>query len=319
MDENPPDDAAWSHCIWSCSPDIDIKEEDGCQWEPAPTCVAEFDYEGVHYTGCSAADHDSPWCSNDKVYAGSWNHCLYTCDDKKDETKAVNNATVADDMLCTWNPKPECSTPFVYKDVEYTGCSSADHPIPWCSLNSIHQGEWTLCSQVCTKAPITTTTSTTTTSTTTAITTTTSTTTTSTTTAILAASTTSQVIALATTTTEVSGPGAGSENTEEDACARHGDSENDKIGMTVTLDEAGYQTAARQDSPINMKRFICRVVDSINCRVKNYADLMGFIPHYSGVAAHQTYAHLESELKILCHAGGKWIVVRSGSDWFAGE
>jgi len=93
-----------------------------------------------------------------------------------------------------------------------------------------------------------------------------------------------------------------------DPCARHPDAENDVVGNHVTLDESGYKVLASLDSPVNTKRFVCRVVEHINCKVVDFAGLMGFVPYYSGVAAHQTYDHLESELKMLCHAGGKWVV-----------
>jgi len=83
----------------------------------------------------------------------------------------------------------------------------------------------------------------------------------------------------------------------------------------VTLDEAGYKIAASADSPINMKRFVCRVVGKLECRVQDMASLMAFVPYYSGLISAQTYAHLESELSTLCHAGGKWVVPLSKSYW----
>jgi len=94
---------------------------------------------------------------------------------------------------------------------------------------------------------------------------------------------------------------------DEDPCARHPEAENDVIGATVTLDEAGYKIAASADSPINMKRFICRVVAQLGCKVNDLSALMGFVPFYSGLASHQSYKRLESELATLCHAGGKWV------------
>jgi hypothetical protein len=96
---------------------------------------------------------------------------------------------------------------------------------------------------------------------------------------------------------------------EEDPCTRHPEVENDLIGASVTLDEAGYKIAARADSAINMKRFVCRVIGKIGCKVNNdgFEALMGFVPYYSGVDTVQSYARLESELTTLCHVGGKWV------------
>jgi len=93
----------------------------------------------------------------------------------------------------------------------------------------------------------------------------------------------------------------------EDPCTRHPEAENDLIGASVTLDDAGYKIAARADSPINMKRFICRVIDKMDCKVNDLQALMGFVPYYSGTDSTQSYARLESELATLCHAGGKWV------------
>jgi hypothetical protein len=73
------------------------------------------------------------------------------------------------------------------------------------------------------------------------------------------------------------------------------------------LDEDGYRAAASAESPINMKRFVCRVVDKINCRVIDLPSLMAFVPYYNGLVSHQTYQFLENELTTICHTGGKWV------------
>lgn len=74
------------------------------------------------------------------------------------------------------------------------------------------------------------------------------------------------------------------------------------------MDEAGYLVAASADSPVNMKRFVCRVTEKIGCKVTELPALMAFVPYYSGLASHQSYAFLEAELITLCHAGGNWVV-----------
>lgn len=97
---------------------------------------------------------------------------------------------------------------------------------------------------------------------------------------------------------------------EDAPCTRHPDTENDLIGNTVELSEAGYQSAVRTSSAINMKRFICRVADKLDCEIIDYASLMGFVPYYSGAVSNQTYDMLEHEIEILCHTGGKWVRVK---------
>jgi hypothetical protein len=56
-----------------------------------------------------------------------------------------------------------------------------------------------------------------------------------------------------------------------------------------------------------MKRFICRTVESINCKVEDYMSLMGFVPYYSGAESHQSFERLKHELQVICHTGGKWV------------
>jgi len=93
----------------------------------------------------------------------------------------------------------------------------------------------------------------------------------------------------------------------EEPCYRNPAAQNDVIGATVTLDEAGYKIAASAGSPINMKRFICRVSSKIGCRVTDLSSLMAFVPYYSGAVSSQTYNRLETELATLCHTGGQWL------------
>lgn len=99
----------------------------------------------------------------------------------------------------------------------------------------------------------------------------------------------------------------------EDPCERHPDVEKDELAAFATLDEAGYQSAAAGQSPINVKRFVCRVVAKLQCQVTDLPSMMGFVLDYNGSKKHQTYAHLEAVLATLCQAGGKWVVPLAGS------
>lgn len=265
----------WSFCEYSCgtptasplpptqappAPPAPGINTDRCVWLPASSCVQEFDYQGAHYMGCSSADHDTPWCSNTVTYAGSWNHCVYTCPNGEN-TDQQNQEAVEDDQLCAWELAPECARAFNYKGVDYSDCVTKDNPTPWCSYDRIHKGSWTTCQRVCTSASVPATT-------------------------------------LPRTTPQPQ---------IETPCTRHPEVENDEVGNSVTLDQAGYSVAASAESPINMKRFVCRVVDKIGCRVTDLPSLMAFVPYYNGLVSHQTYRFLENELITICHTGGKWV------------
>mmetsp|Transcript_57157 Transcript_57157/g.90593 ORF Transcript_57157/g.90593 Transcript_57157/m.90593 type:complete len:639 (-) Transcript_57157:13-1929(-) len=298
----------WSNCLYSCGPDTGVyAQEDGCEWKPASTCVSEFDYEGTHYVGCTAADHHTPWCSNTDPYAGSWAHCSYGClnstnsmsdqaavssvpsSNSTDTVEKLNDVKGKDATLCYWQPQPECSRSFSYKGVDYLGCTDEDHPTPWCSLDRVHRGSFSVCTRVCNTS---------------------------------AASAASPDVA--TTTTTSSTTSAAKEITttrtttslmmtieQKKPCDKQ-DSENDGVGQAATLDEAGYQITAVADSPINMKRFVCRVADKIDCEVTNLAALYGFVLYYSGSVSNQTYQSLEDELKTLCLTDGKWLQAKPG-------
>lgn len=81
---------------------------------------------------------------------------------------------------------------------------------------------------------------------------------------------------------------------------------NDSIGYSATLDEAGYKLTVAHENPLNMKRFVCRVVAKIGCRVSSLASLMAFVPYE--LASKTSYQHLQSELTVLCHARDAWVV-----------
>lgn len=94
-----------------------------------------------------------------------------------------------------------------------------------------------------------------------------------------------------------------------DPCGKfpEAEGENDHIGESAALDEMGYKIVAAQDSVVNMKRFICRVVDKLNCKVTDYDSLMKYAPNHSGLANRANYQHLMDELSILCNSGTSWV------------
>lgn len=117
-----------------------------CGWLPASSCEGEFTYQGVQYAGCTTADHDTPWCSNTKVYYGSWSKCIYSCPTTTTTTPPKPTERV---QKCNWQPKPDCAKTFDYKGGKVTGCTNLDYPTPWCSRDAIHRGSWDTCTRVC--------------------------------------------------------------------------------------------------------------------------------------------------------------------------
>jgi len=90
-------------------------------------------------------------------------------------------------------------------------------------------------------------------------------------------------------------------------CQRHQGEEDDTLGSSVTLGEVGFKSVAETGSASDMKRFVCRVVEGIGCRVTDPSGLMNIVPgcswHYR-----KTYEDLESTLSSICRAGGNWVV-----------
>lgn len=277
----------WSSCVYSCAQAA--KEETECKWNLPSTCVKEFDYQGAHYRGCTSVNHGTPWCSTSTQYAGSWDHCVYSCPTENDTTAAkLNAASAEDDVLCNWQAPPECAPVFQYLGVDYEGCAVfVDHPTPWCSHDRIHTGAWSLCESVC-RSPS----------------------------GGVVAQPIEKPQAAApdtsdwATTSLVPGGNRTTPSPTEDPCTRHPDAENDLIGLNAPMDEGGYQVAVASHSSVNMKRFVCRVIDSLGCKATDLSSLMGFLPFFNGVNGKQTYGKLRTELESLCHAGGKWVVTK---------
>jgi hypothetical protein len=153
-------DDDWSDCIYTCKDNVNPPQSN-CDWVAPSTCQKEFDYEGIHYVGCTAIDHDTPWCSLSHPFNGSWKHCNYECasaTEKDQLTKQSISVEVANDNnLCSWVPPEICSDTFFYtpeggESTMYTGCAMwVDHPTPWCSHHSKHAGQWSKCDRVCTE------------------------------------------------------------------------------------------------------------------------------------------------------------------------
>lgn len=279
-----------------------------------------------------------------------WSSCTYTCEDEVPARPVVpveptrpivpvEPTRPSQDAECGWSPAPSCVNEFNYEGNQYVGCTGADHDKKWCSNSDPYLGSWDYCTYTCTQKPnpvvpvvpvvpivpvmpvdqseeCTWQ-------------------------PALGCSATFQYKgADYTGCTDMDHPAPWCSRDrvhteawytctrvcqrpvapvpvpqptptgEDTICARHPEVEKDSIGNAATLDEVGYHITASAESPINMKRFVCRVVAKIGCKVTDQASLLGFVPFYSGIVAHQTYRNLEYELTTLCHAGGRWVQFR---------
>jgi len=205
----------------------------------------------------------------------------------------------ASDELCSWQPNLKCAQAFEYKGVGYTGCTKQDYPTPWCSLDELHKGAFETCTKVCTstrrvekKEPT-------------------------------SASSVDKKEPEITTLPKKEPTSASSVEKEEsrptapasspvsvggDACERQPGNVNDSIGNTATLDQDGYRSVTSAESPEHMKRFICRVVANVGCRVTDVSALVTIVSYYMGAANDIRYESLATDLSDLCRAGDKFVV-----------
>lgn len=318
------------------------KEDAACGWVPAASCVKEFDYEDTHYIGCTLTDHATPWCSNTDPYKGSWNDCVYTCSRPaviKAPTAAPQEPVVPEkNATCGWVPADSCVKEFDYEDTHYVGCTLTDHATPWCSNTNPYTGSWNNCSYICSKAaaskPVTPERETTCTWQPNAG--------CATTFAYKGIDYTgcitedhptpwcsldrvhagawetcskvcSSVIVPAVPVpqpeTPVEPPAA-----QNMPCDRI-ETEDDSVGNSVALDAVGYEISATTGTSSDVKRFVCRIVSSMACKVTDLSALMDFVARYGQpemrVTAQQTtesYRALTAELLANCRTDGKWIV-----------
>lgn len=301
---------------------------ENCGWKLDPACAPTYVYKGTTYTGCATVDseHGKPWCQHNYLHKdgdiNDWSPCQYKC--AGDSAPVVTTVpTAAPSDGCGWKLADSCVPEMDYEGTHYIGCTDVDHENPWCSNTNPYRGAWQHCVYTCPNGPVTTPAPAPVDDT-------------------LCTWDLAPECSRAfqykgidytdcvtfdhptpwcsldrihkgswTKCTRTCIPAGAAPTTvpttSEDPCTRHPDVENDNIGNTVTLDEIGYQTAATADSPINMKRFICRVVSKIGCKVNDLSSLLAFVPYYSGVAGTQTYSRMETELITKCHAGGLWV------------
>jgi cathepsin B len=123
-------------------------EPDDACWRPVSQCVETFSYEGVTYSGCTTKETDIHsagwgWCSHHASYANEWSYCMWNC-------RPVRTTTPKDGDC--WVPPDTCAKNFSYKNVIYTGCTTADYGTQgWCSHTSVHQvNGWSECTWDCT-------------------------------------------------------------------------------------------------------------------------------------------------------------------------
>jgi len=87
-------------------------------------------------------------------------------------------------------------------------------------------------------------------------------------------------------------------------------------GKMADLNERGYELVALQKKPEEMKRFIKRVVQSMNMDITNEGGLNGIVPYYSGEITYQTLAKLKDEIMTTARRpeGARWVMDQGGDD-----
>jgi len=303
-----------------------VEDNTLCTWQPASECSKPFVYRGVSYDACTDVDNPTPWCSHDLVHDGDWSVCQRVC------TEATLPATppqpVTETVIVTV-PVTTTEEPLTETVTVTVPVIEVRVPVAVTTTTTTKLPTVTVMVPVPVPAPTTPEPETVTVTVPVQVdvsrrrsrrrvatneTTTTAATTATTTMAVTTSAAAVEITTTATTTQAAETTSANRTNatnvdeTGDAPCDRHPDAENDVVGNYVTLDEEGYRVLAQLESPINTKRFICRVVDKIDCKVVDLPSLFGFVPYYRGVASHQTYRHLEEELTMICHLGGKWIV-----------
>jgi len=68
-----------------------------CRWTKVVDCVAQFNYRGTEYDGCTLVDHKNRgWCSVDSKFRGNWRDCELTCQDQTGAPYKIHNVSNVD-------------------------------------------------------------------------------------------------------------------------------------------------------------------------------------------------------------------------------
>jgi len=317
----------WSYCSESCdseSPPIsaepgETKAEDDelCSWHQKPECSKSFEYKGTDYNACATIDNPTPWCSLDRIHKGFWSACERVCRSVvtsaptmpsvvtpakdpcagPDSSDAIEATVTIDEegyqIVASTNSSLSMKR-FICRTVEKIKCTVVDLPslmafVPYEMVSQktfahleseltvlCHARDaWVVPKMKSSTPPTTTSTP---------------------------APTVPPKSSTPPTTTSAPAPTV---PPAKDPCAIN-QNDKDLAGDNAALDEDGFKIAVAAGTSNNMKRFICRVVAKIECKVDDLAALMTFVPYE--MASRDTYAHLESELTVLCHARGSWVV-----------
>ncbi|KAI8499649.1 hypothetical protein Bbelb_227000, partial [Branchiostoma belcheri] len=109
-------------------------------------CVFPFRYHGIWYSGCTLVDSVVPWCAWDKDYEeGRFTVCT-----QGSKTTNTHPTEASGDLEASGSrDEEECSFPFMYGGVLYTGCTKVDSVVPWCAWDRHYQeGRYSICKEV---------------------------------------------------------------------------------------------------------------------------------------------------------------------------
>lgn len=84
---------------------------------------------------------------------------------------------------------------------------------------------------------------------------------------------------------------------------------DDVDGKTASLDEKGYHQVAQLHNGTQMKKYIMRVIDSMNYKVRDKSGVDRIVPAHSCEAETQTLQSLKAEIKSAARQPGKsWVI-----------
>ncbi|XP_045129086.1 uncharacterized protein LOC123514894 [Portunus trituberculatus] len=95
----------------------------------SPHCLSSFRYKGMEYSGCTAADREMPWCAvmvNEEEEPVASIYCSYNAEFDPFPNQSPPGPRITAVSL------EACKFPFLWRENEFSECTSLDAEAPWC-------------------------------------------------------------------------------------------------------------------------------------------------------------------------------------------